>query len=107
MMLITRPLQRTHSDLWVPHDSASIGGNHYFVVIIDDNTRKVWTYDVTSKDIFFSVFKMWKKVVEIETRLKFSSLQMDGGGEYISLALKKFCEEEGVVMKLTSPYIPE
>ena len=102
----TRPLQRAHSDLWGPHDPASMGGNRYFV-IIDDNTRKVWSYGVTSKDMFFSVFKMWKKGVETETGLKLSSLRMDGGGEYVSLALKKFCKEEGVVMVFTSPYTPE
>ena len=57
--------------------------------------------------MFFSVFKMWKKGVETETELKLSSLWMDGGGEYVSLTLKKFCEEEEVVMEFTSPYIPE
>lgn len=103
----TRPLQKTHSDLWGPHDPASMGSNRYFVVIIDDNTRKMRTYGVASKNMFFSVFKIWKKSVEIETRLKLSSLRMDGGGEYVSLALKKFCEEEEVVMEFTSLYTPE
>ena len=50
---------------------------------------------------------MWKKGVETEIGLKLSSLWMDDGGKYVSLALKKFCEEEGVVMKFISPYTPE
>ena len=37
----TRLLQRAHLDLWGPHDPASMRGNCYFVIIIDDNTRKV------------------------------------------------------------------
>ena len=37
----TRPLQRAHSDLWGLHDPAFIGGNCCFVIIIDDNTKKV------------------------------------------------------------------
>ena len=57
--------------------------------------------------MFFSVFKIWKKGVEIETGLKLSSLQMDGGGECVSFVLKKFCEEKGVVMEFTSSYTPE
>lgn len=34
-------LQKTHSNLWGPNDPASIRGNCYFIVIIDDNTKKV------------------------------------------------------------------
>ena len=105
--LTTKPLQRAFSDLWGPRDPAFIGGNCYFVVIIDDNTRKVWTYGITIKDMFFSVFKMWKKGVKTETELKLSSLQIDDGGKYISLGLKKFCEEKKVVIEFTSLYIPK
>lgn len=57
--------------------------------------------------MFFPVFKTWKKSIETENALKLSNLQIDGGGEYVSLALKRFCEEEGIVMEFTLPYILE
>ena len=98
-------MQRAHLDLWGPYDLISIGNNRYFVVIIDDNIRKMWTYSVMSKEMFFSVFKMWKKDIKTEIRLKFSNLLIDSRGKYISLALKKFCKEEGIVIEFTSPYI--
>lgn len=62
-------------------------GNCYFIVIIDDNTGNVWTYDVASKDIFFPVFKLWETSVDIETNLKLSNLQINGRDEYVGLAL--------------------
>lgn len=32
---------------------------------------------------------------------------MDGRSKYVSLALKKFCKKEGVVMEFISSYTPE
>lgn len=32
--------------------------NHYYVVIIDNNTKKMWIYDIVYKDEFFLVFKI-------------------------------------------------
>lgn len=107
IMLTIRLLHRAHLDLWGPYNLASMRDNSYFVVIIDDNIRKMWTYSIISKKMFFSVFKMWKKGVETETRLKFSNLQIDYRGKYISLALKKFCKKEKVVIEFTLPYIHE
>lgn len=58
-------------------------------------------------DMFFLVFKIWKKSVKTETRLKLNSLRIDSRGEYISLVLKKFCKEDEVVMEFISLYIPK
>lgn len=58
MIPILRLLHRAYSNLWELYDLVSIRSNYYYLVIIDDNTRKMWIYGVVSKDIFFSVFKM-------------------------------------------------
>lgn len=94
-------------NLWRPYDPSFIRGNCYFIIIINDNTRKIWTYSVTSKDMFFLVFKMWKKRVEIEIGLKLSTLQIDSRDKYNSLVLKKFYREEKVVIEFTSSYTLE
>lgn len=60
-----------------------------------------------SKDMFFLVFKIWKKGVEIEIKLKLSSLQIDGESEYVNLILKKFYKKKEVVIKFTLSYIPK
>lgn len=100
-------MQGAHSDLWRPNDLVSIRGNRYFIDIINDNIRKIWTYSVTSKDIFFSFFKMWKKDIKTKIKLKLSNLQIDGRSEYVSFILKKFCEEKEVVIEFTSTYTSE
>lgn len=107
MMPITRLLQRAYLDLQGLYNLASIRSNCYFIIIIDDNTKKVQTYSIASKNMFFFVFKIWKKIDETETRLKLSSLQIDSRGKYVSFALKKFCDEKKVIIEFTSSYTPE
>lgn len=92
-------MQRTYFDLWRSYNSFSIGGNYYFIIIIDNNIRKMWTYNIISRDIFFSIFKMWKKSDEIEKKLKLCTLQIDNKDKYVNLRLKKFCKEEKVVIE--------
>ena len=40
----TEVLQLIHSDVVGPVTPASIGGNKYFVIFVDDFSRKVWAY---------------------------------------------------------------
>ena len=43
-----------------------------------------------NKHEVFSVFKIWKAMVEIETNLKLKCLRSDNGGEYISDEFKRY-----------------
>lgn len=63
-----KPLQKAYSNLQGLYDPASIRGNYYFIVIINNNTKKVWIYGVTTKDMFFLVFKIQKKGVKTAYR---------------------------------------
>ena len=49
-------LEYVHSDLWGPAQQVSLGGNSYFLSIIDDYSRRVWVYTLKSKDQVFKKF---------------------------------------------------
>ncbi|KAH9649101.1 hypothetical protein KPL70_025857 [Citrus sinensis] len=57
-------LEYIHSDLWGPAQQVSLGGNSYFLSIIDDYSRRVWVYTLKSKDQVFEKFLEWKNLVE-------------------------------------------
>ena len=38
------PLELVHSDVCGKIETSSLGGGHYFLTLIDDNTRHVWMY---------------------------------------------------------------
>ena len=39
-----KKLKFVHIDVWGPTQVSSIGGSHYYVTFIDENTKKLWVY---------------------------------------------------------------
>ena len=56
-------LDYIHSDLWEPSPVVSYGGNLYFLMFIDDCSRKVWVFMLKKKANVFNVFKKFKAMV--------------------------------------------
>jgi transposase InsO family protein len=55
----------------------------------------------------FEVFKKFKVMVEKATDRHIKAVRSDRGGEYISTAFMKYCEEQGIRRFLTAPYSPQ
>ena len=75
-------LELVHNDLWVPTQVASLSGSLYYMIFVDDATRKTWIYFLKHKSEAFDAFKKWKALVETETGLKVKCFRSDNGGEY-------------------------
>ena len=102
----TRKLEEIHADLWGPHDLPSLSGRTYVGLLLDEFTRKSWILPLRSKDEFFDVFKLWLPRAEAcGEKLRF--LRTDGGGEFISAALKSFCEKRSITIGYAAPYMHE
>ena len=60
-------LELVHTYVWGLSQVSSLGGSRYYVIFIDDATRKTWIYCIQNKYDVFDTFKKWKALVEIET----------------------------------------
>ncbi|KAJ7959769.1 Retrovirus-related Pol polyprotein from transposon TNT 1-94 [Quillaja saponaria] len=92
----TEPLQLIHTDVCGPIKPCSFGKNHYFLLFIDDYTRKTWVYFLKKKSKAFEVFKKFKALVEKESGHVIKSLRSDRGGEFTSNEFNIFCEIQGI-----------
>jgi hypothetical protein len=99
-------LDYVHSDLWGPSRKPSLGGARYMLTIIDDYSRKVWSYFLKDKSEAFSAFKEWKTMVENQTEKKVKKFRTDNGMEFCSHEFKSYCKSEGIVRHYTVPYTP-
>ena len=54
----------------------------YFIIFIDDFSRKVWAYAMKTKDQVINVFKKFHARVERETKRQLKCIRSDNGGEY-------------------------
>ena len=104
MILTTRKLQKIHADLWGPHNPPLLSGRIYVSLLLDEFTCKSWVLLFRSKNKFFDTFKLWL----LRTKAcgeKLGYLQTDGGGKFISAALKSFCNEKGIIIGYAAPYM--
>jgi transposase InsO family protein len=76
-------------------------GHMYFVIFIDDFSRKVWVYFMWHKSEMFAKFKLWKAEVENQTGKKVKCLKTDNDTEYTNNEFRDFCEQQGIKRHFT------
>ncbi|KAD6454100.1 hypothetical protein E3N88_08806 [Mikania micrantha] len=103
----TKPLELLHVDVCGPMQVASMGGSHYYFLLIDDFTRMSWIYLLKSKSETFEKFKVFKAFVEKESEHCIKVLRTDRGGEFCSLECNTYCETNGIKRELAIPYTPQ
>ena len=104
MTLTTCKLQEIHADLWGPHDPPLLSRKFDVGLLLDEFTRKSWVLLLQNKDEFFDAFKLWLPRAKACGE-KLGYLQTDGGGEFISAALKSSCNEKGITIGYAALYM--
>jgi hypothetical protein len=85
-----------HRYVWGPTQLSSLGGSHYYLIFIDDATRKTLVYCIQQKCDVFYTFKKWKSLVENEIGKRLNCLKLDNGGEYCSNEFDNYCSYHGI-----------
>ena len=100
-------LELIHSNICGPMSSPSLSGYLYYVIFIDDYSRKTWIYFLKTKGETFGKFQEFKALVEKQTSKNIYALRTDNGGEFESHYFDGFCKEEGIKRQLIVPYNPQ
>ena len=98
-----RRLERVHIDLCGPLPD-SLGGNRYFLLIIDEHTHYHWVEFLSKKSDAAPRLQKWKLQVERETDLQLQYLKSDGGKEFGSKTFEDWLTMEGVKHEKSAPY---
>ena len=61
----------------------TMGGSLYYMLVVDDVSRKMWVHFLREKAEAFKIFKRWHKFVEREFGNLVKELCSDGGGEFL------------------------
>ena len=87
-------------------EATSLSGYVYYVIFIDDYSRKCWIYFLKAKDEVLSKFKEFKAMIENHSEKCIKTLRSDNGGEFTSNEFSEICKKAGIKRELTSPYNP-
>jgi len=79
----------------------SMSGCLYYLIFIDDYSRKTWIFPLKTKGEVFSKFREFKAQVENLSGRKIKTLRSDNGGEYTSGDFTDFCKEAGIKREYT------
>ncbi|GJU80983.1 zinc finger, CCHC-type containing protein [Tanacetum coccineum] len=103
----TSPLDLVYGDLCGPITPPTPSGKKYIFLLVDDYSRYMWVYFLTTKDQAFDTFKEYKNSIENELRTTLKMLRTDRGGEFTSNEFTQYCKENGIARQLTAPYSPQ
>ena len=90
----TKILERIHTDVCGPFSVASTTKHRYYVIFVDDFSRKCWIFFMQKKIETYSKFYEFKALVEKVSGKEVKALRSDNGGKYIPGKFKDFCSKE-------------
>lgn len=99
-------MELLHLDLFAPRKVASLCGQYYGLVIVDDCSRFTWVIFLTFKNGSFEKFSIFCKRVQNEKGFHIFAIRIGNGGESKNVKFKSFCEESGIPRKLLAPRTP-
>nr|GEX72122.1 zinc finger, CCHC-type [Tanacetum cinerariifolium] len=103
----TSPLDLVYGDLCEPITPPTPSEKKYIFLLVDDYSRYMWVYFLSTKDQAFDTFKKYKKTIEKELRTTLKMLRTDHGGEFTSNEFTQYCKENGITRQVTAPYSPQ
>ena len=93
-------------DLIGPTTYASLGGNKYCLVIVDDYSRYTWTFFLQDKAEVASIFKKFAKNAQNQFDVKIKKIRSDNGKEFDNTNIEEYCDEVGIKHEFSSTYTP-
>ena len=101
------PFDIVHCDVWGPYKIPTCDGCKYFVTLLDDNTRALWTVFIPTKQHAVQTFKDFYAHVYKRFGTSIKCLRTDNGGEFVNNELATFLASHGVSHQTTCPYTPQ
>jgi transposase InsO family protein len=93
--------------LFGPTTYRSIGGNIYYLVIVDDYSRYTWVFFLHDKSHTCDIFKTFVRRAENEFELKLKKMRSDNGSELKNTNVEEFCDEKRIKHEFSTTYTPE
>ncbi|CAM8966871.1 unnamed protein product [Rhodiola kirilowii] len=103
----SEPFEMIHSDVWGPFHVPSISNAKYFLTVVDDYTRTVWTFLMQHKsettDVVINLFHL----INTQFGKSVKTFRSDNGGEFFNHKLTAFFQSKGCVHQSSCPYTPQ
>ncbi|GKB10788.1 retrovirus-related pol polyprotein from transposon TNT 1-94 [Tanacetum coccineum] len=100
-------LELLHMDLCGPMRVASINGNKYILVIVDDFSRYTWVNFLHSKDETSKIIKKFITQAQLNYKAKVCKIRTDNGTEFKNATFKAHYEKLGIMQQFSIARTPQ
>lgn len=87
-----------HVDTWGPYNTPTHDDLNYFLTIIDDYSRRTWTFLLSTKSNVFNTLKNFLSMIKIKFNTKVKILRSDNALELgTSAEATRFLDSKGII----------
>nr|GEY34595.1 retrovirus-related Pol polyprotein from transposon TNT 1-94 [Tanacetum cinerariifolium] len=95
-----------HMDLCGPIRVASVNGNKYILVIVDDYSRFTWVKFLRSKDEAPDFIIKFLKMIKVRLKVPVRQIKTDNGTEFVNQTLREYYEKKQLLPNVTPKIVP-
>lgn len=103
----SKVLQLVHTNLCDLMENVSIGSSKYFMLFVDDYSRRLSIYFLKNKSEALETFKGYKAYVEKQAGRHLQALRSKNRREFVNEEFNQFFRREGIKHQLTVLYSPQ
>lgn len=86
-------------DIWSPYKEITITGARYFLIMVDDHTRAIWTFMIHLKRQTFNVLCNFIKIVETQFGVTNKTIRTNNRCEFLSNEHNTMLTDLGIIYK--------
>ncbi|XP_071693141.1 uncharacterized protein [Rutidosis leptorrhynchoides] len=96
-----------HLDVWGPYKIKSKEDFRYFLTVVNNFSRGVWTYLLKIKDTVFDHIESLYNLLFNQFNVKIKTIRTDNGTEFVNTKMKMFTRTKGIVHQTSCAYTPQ
>lgn len=104
----THIFELMHLYLWGPYHTPTYNGYTYFLTIVDDFSRTIWTHLLSTKSIATPIIQNFVAMVETQFSIKIKRIRSDNALELgSSIVATKFLHSKGILHETSCNATPQ
>lgn len=96
-----------HADIWGPYSEESVSNIRFVLTLVEDHSRAIWTYLVSSKDLVCSVIRSFIHMAKTHFNRIIKYFRSDNGTEFINQKIHDLFLHHGIIHQRTWTYTPQ
>lgn len=93
-----------HVDIWGPYSTPSLNGSKYFLTIVDDFSRRTWTFLMSHKSEVSHLIKSFYNLVVTQFNKTIKIIRSNNGPKF---SLHSFYVSKGIIHQLSCVETPQ